>query len=86
MLSRSFGVKVTMHYGIAIDLFPLKRHGLKSWGLRVRNDVTPESYVLENYRSAFILVIYRKNRDLEGTRIGILQYTPEPITNKIGLV
>ena len=27
-----FGVEVTMHCEIAIDLFPLKRHGLKSRG------------------------------------------------------
>ena len=81
-------VEVTMQHGIAIDLFTLKRDGLKSWrsrgGGRLRyvpgNDVTHESYVLEKCRSA---LIYRKSRDLKCAKIDILQFTPESITDKI---
>ena len=46
----------------------------------VRNDVTHESYVLEKCRSA---LIYTKSRDLECTKIDILQFTPDSITGKI---
>ena len=67
---RSFRVEVTMQHGIAIDLFPLKRDGLMGGGAALPNDVTHESYVLEKCRSA---LIYRKSRDLECTKIDILQ-------------
>ena len=81
----SFGVEVTMHYGIAIDLFPLKRNSLKSRGPTVHNNVTHESYkyVLEKYLYAFIIIIYRKKKIRDFTRIGILKFTPKPIRNKI---
>ena len=76
-----------MQHGIAIDLFPLKRDGWKSrgggggpGGAAVRNDVTHEPYVLEKCRSA---LIYTKSRDLECTKIDILQFTPDSITDKI---
>ena len=63
VLLRSFRVEVIMQDGIAIDLFLLKRDGLKSWegGGGRGDDVTHESYVLEKCRSA---LIYRKSRDL----------------------
>ena len=82
VLPRSFRVEVTMQHGIAIDLFPLKRDGWKSrgGGAAVRNDATHESYVLEKCRSASI---YTKSRDLECTKIDILQFTPDSITDKI---
>ena len=87
VLQRSFRVEVTMQHMIAIDLFLLKRNGLKSWGGGGRglwyvpgNDVTHESYLLEKCWSA---LIYRKSRDLECTKIDILQFTPESITDKI---
>ena len=71
-----------MQHGIAIDLFPAQARWLEitRGGAAVRNDVTHESYVLEKCRSA---LIYRKSRDLEYTKIDILQFTPDSITDKI---
>ena len=85
MSPRSFRVEVTMQHGIAIVLFLLKRDGLKSrgggeGGAALRNDVTHHVLCSGKMSVCFNL---QKSRNLECTKIDILQFTPESITDKI---